>query len=691
MGRARGEEEEEEGVGRQPKSFSLAERIPPRERAAHTTFILTDFSAQRKHEPIGVEMLEHADALRPSARLLDTALSTCWTLTLVESFFYVLILVMSKTAVDELCTFVKAAVMAAGNLVLANETEADISVNGTSLSMEVEKIEHASEINSLSSSSDLTHNERKMRGEEVGSGMVEEAFSPTTGMPTSSQGATTLGIPEITTNSAGKDHLIPFMEEEEQEVEVSIRKEVEMTVRQQEPTQPPWQDAKGDVETTVFDLDHETSPATSSPTNPPSTPDVTVDFFDSDSHRKNVDPPSQSPHELQGRDSTSWGMPESYDYMTPYDDTVSPTTEDYLYTSTTDSFNDIISTTPPPPPRRFPPRFPSNPAFMFPKRPTMEEEPRAPPGMVDSVNGSECRQGSVRINGSCKSQCDLQPNFCLNGGQCYVMEGTQMFCRCNIQDYMWNKGSRCESVITEFQVMCIAIGASALMVLLLFMIVVCFAKKLHVLKTENSKLRKRSSSKYRPSSEHHNDNFSLSTIAEGSHPNVRKLCDTPPNLPHARALAYYDNIICQVTCFVFLFALPSTPLCMDPERNLSLKEGLHCLFSAQKVCSQIDLLDLASLPKWPGLHSFKGKPEVGVNHQQKTMSRYTWECKTKEDPDCEDDPNAQNKLEDPVKAPPPKEDESLNIQNSLTPKHENHKVLGEENSSEVNSLQNNMM
>ncbi|KAI4889434.1 hypothetical protein NFI96_004163 [Prochilodus magdalenae] len=58
---------------------------------------------------------------------------------------------------------------------------------------------------------------------------------------------------------------------------------------------------------------------------------------------------------------------------------------------------------------------------------------------------------------------------------------------------------------------------------------------------------------------------------------------------------------------------------------------------------------------------------------------------------CTDDPNAQNKLEDPVKAPPPKEDESLNIQNSLTPKHENHKMLGEENSSEVNSLQNNMM
>ncbi|KAJ0066396.1 hypothetical protein NL108_012419, partial [Boleophthalmus pectinirostris] len=88
---------------------------------------------------------------------------------------------------------------------------------------------------------------------------------------------------------------------------------------------------------------------------------------------------------------------------------------------------------------------------------------------------------------------------------------------CNIQDYMWNKGARCESVVTEFQVLCLAVGASAVVLLLLFMIIVCFAKRLHLLKTENNKLRRRS--KYRPSSEQHNDNFSLSTIAEGSHPN----------------------------------------------------------------------------------------------------------------------------------------------------------------------------
>ncbi|MGH0118464.1 UNVERIFIED_CONTAM: hypothetical protein FKN15_054316 [Acipenser sinensis] len=67
-----------------------------------------------------------------------------------------------------------------------------------------------------------------------------------------------------------------------------------------------------------------------------------------------------------------------------------------------------------------------------------------------------------------------------------------MIDRCNTQNYIWHKGARCESVITEFQVMCITIGAAAVMVLLLFMITVFFTKKLHLLKTENCKLRKRS-------------------------------------------------------------------------------------------------------------------------------------------------------------------------------------------------------
>ncbi|XP_051575799.1 chondroitin sulfate proteoglycan 5-like isoform X3 [Myxocyprinus asiaticus] len=474
-------------------------------------------------------------------------------------------------------------VFAHGNSVVGNETEDYIAVNVTAMPTEGE------EKVILSRATDLTlQTRRKPREEEVGSGMLEEIISPTPG--TSEMATTSLTGLEISPDSAETDHLLPhepvnkLIGDEEHEEKDEVTQHV--------PTQPPRQ-AKGDMETTVFDLDHEDheSPTTPPPTPPPSPVDVTVDFFDSGSRRKNLDLPSLSPHELQGRDPTSWAISENYEYMTPYDDSVLPTTEDYSYSSTTDSYDDDLYTTPSS--KTLSPHLPFNPGNTQTKGSTVEEERRAPPGVVDSVNGSDCRQGFVRSNGTCKSPCDLKPNFCLNGGQCYVLEGTQMFCRCNIQDYMWHKGARCQSVITEFQVMCIAIGATALMVLLLFMIVVCFAKKLHVLKTENKKLRKRSS-KYRPSSEHHNDNFSLSTIAEGSHPN-------------------------------------------------------------------------------------------------KTMSRYTWECKTKEEPDCEDDPNAQNKLEDPVKAPPPKEDESLNIQNSLTPKHENHKVPGEENSSEVNSLQNNMM
>ncbi|KAG8521581.1 Chondroitin sulfate proteoglycan 5 [Galemys pyrenaicus] len=164
--------------------------------------------------------------------------------------------------------------------------------------------------------------------------------------------------------------------------------------------------------------------------------------------------------------------------------------------------------------------------------------------LVPGENGTECRNGFVRHNGSCRSVCDLFPSYCHNGGQCYLVENIGAFCRCNTQDYIWHKGMRCESIITDFQVMCVAVGSAALVLLLLFMMTVFFAKKLYLLKTENTKLRR--TNKFRTPSELHNDNFSLSTIAEGSHPNVRKFCDTPGNSsPHAHALAHYDNVICQ--------------------------------------------------------------------------------------------------------------------------------------------------
>lgn len=60
-----------------------------------------------------------------------------------------------------------------------------------------------------------------------------------------------------------------------------------------------------------------------------------------------------------------------------------------------------------------------------------------------------------------------------------------------MQDYIWNKGTRCDWAITEFQVMCVVIGVASFVLILLFMIIVFFAKRLHHLKNENKRLRKR--------------------------------------------------------------------------------------------------------------------------------------------------------------------------------------------------------
>ncbi|XP_062394515.1 chondroitin sulfate proteoglycan 5 isoform X5 [Sardina pilchardus] len=464
-----------------------------------------------------------------------------------------------------------------GNSIGGNVTESpDNAVNVTSLPGG-EEGEKMADLTKVVSGESQRAGRKPRDGEDAGSGMMGRGF-PAVSEEDGRRHS-------LSPDSAETDHLLPqapgnTQQEEEEEEDESRKLPVY--------TDLPWQSAKGGLETTVFDLDREFTPTTAqSPIVRISNSDtLTVDFVDSDS--RDLETPAPSAHELQGRDPTSWTMPDNYDYLTPYDDSISPSPDEYSDTTTTDLYDDDLTTTPPPRPYR--PRIPI-PGLLAPDGPLTSgggvEDPAPPPGVdSDGASGSNCP------NGSCKTPCDQLPNYCFNGGQCFFSDGAGPFCRCNVQEYVWNKGARCESVITEFQVMCIAIGASAVMLLLLFMIIVCFAKQLHVLKTENNKLRKRS--KYRPSSEQHNDNFSLSTIAEGSHPN-------------------------------------------------------------------------------------------------KTMSRYTWECKNKEDTDCEDDPHAQNKLEDPVKAPPPKEDESLNIQNSLTPKQENHKGLGDENSSEVNSLQNNMM
>lgn len=44
-------------------------------------------------------------------------------------------------------------------------------------------------------------------------------------------------------------------------------------------------------------------------------------------------------------------------------------------------------------------------------------------------NGTECRNGYVRRNNSCKSLCEIYPTYCYNGGQCYIVENIGAFCR----------------------------------------------------------------------------------------------------------------------------------------------------------------------------------------------------------------------------------------------------------------------
>ncbi|NXY86140.1 CSPG5 protein, partial [Alcedo cyanopectus] len=241
--------------------------------------------------------------------------------------------------------------------------------------------------------------------------------------------------------------------------------------------------------------------------------------------------------------ATPWGLHELYDDFTPFDEAdFYPTTSFYADGDDDDELDEEEEEEEEeedgeledensyrPPTSAVPaPRDP---------RPTGRRDaaPPLPPGVAGAgptarpgergqpENGTECRSGYVRHNSSCRSVCDLVPSYCHNGGQCYLVESHGAFCRCNTQDYTWHKGTRCEAIVTDFQVMCVAVGSAALVVLLLFMLTVFFAKKLYLLKTENSKLRK---TKYRTPSELHNDNFSLSTIAEGSHPN------DDPNAPH---------------------------------------------------------------------------------------------------------------------------------------------------------------
>ncbi|XP_035537240.1 chondroitin sulfate proteoglycan 5b isoform X2 [Morone saxatilis] len=242
------------------------------------------------------------------------------------------------------------------------------------------------------------------------------------------------------------------------------------------------------------------------------------------------------PQKQKGGDPTAWTLSDFYDYLSPDDDL------------------SAVDATPEPEPTPSPPAdmedenplLAGSPAVPESMRPDVDSRPSltAPPmpglekgdGLGGAMGSDGCRLGFVRSGpGVCVSQCDTEPNFCFNGGVCTVVAGMGAFCRCNVQDYIWNKGTRCDWAVTEFQVMCVVVGVSSLVLILLFMIIVFFAKRLHRLKNENKRLRKRS--KYRPqSSEPQTDGLSVSTTADGSQPNdePQKQLEDPAKSPQPK-------------------------------------------------------------------------------------------------------------------------------------------------------------
>ncbi|KAK6324169.1 hypothetical protein J4Q44_G00065080 [Coregonus suidteri] len=215
------------------------------------------------------------------------------------------------------------------------------------------------------------------------------------------------------------------------------------------------------------------------------------------------------PLQQRAGDPTAWTFSDFYDYMSP-DDKIS-----------------AIEMTLDPEPTLNPPADieDENPSLTGTTvtpgnddpQPPSQSQPPPPPS--PSQGSDRCGLGFVRseVGGECVSQCDAQPDFCYNRGVCAIDTGIGAFCRCNAQDYMWNKGSRCDWVVTVFQVLCVVVGVASLTLILLIIIIVFFAKRLHRFRIENRRLRKRSL--YRPQSEMQTDGFSVSMAPDSSHAN----------------------------------------------------------------------------------------------------------------------------------------------------------------------------
>lgn len=256
---------------------------------------------------------------------------------------------------------------------------------------------------------------RKPRdGAEVGSGLQEDD-RPLTSTPSPKE--MTTEDSKLSPDSAETEHLL-----------LNVKNKVPSSAS----TESPWHDSEEKTDYMVLDLDgnqdlaldpHEDpTTVTSFHSHTPFEREFpTVDFFDTRSHGNELVPPSSPAHELQGHEPTAWAVPNNYDHLTPYAQTVPPASgEDTIKPDEYDD-DDLSTTPPPPPPRNFHPHFPN------PLIPIQDKKPPTDHNKLGKSSNVECRVGLVLFNGTCKSQCDMMPNYCLNGGQCFVLEG--VFCR----------------------------------------------------------------------------------------------------------------------------------------------------------------------------------------------------------------------------------------------------------------------
>lgn len=179
----------------------------------------------------------------------------------------------------------------------------------------------------------------------------------------------------------------------------------------------------------VLDLDDSRTPQQSGP--PPVQPHpvvFTVSYTDPELQQRELHPSDAKPttHELRGMEPKSW-LTNVYSYLDDYSTTKAYGEEDSV--STTDMMDENLLHATPPSVPVYPrgPR-PISPVDTLSGGSGRNEDPRRPPSSTGS-GASDCRLGYMRSNGTCRSPCDLFPSYCLNGGQCYLVEGMGVFCR----------------------------------------------------------------------------------------------------------------------------------------------------------------------------------------------------------------------------------------------------------------------